>query len=74
MSISMPFVCALVCQEMGAEQACEKLGANAAGPAFNSPSAIERCPDGRPNLMVNAGVIATSSLVPGATAGTRSCG
>lgn len=35
MSVSKPFVFALVCQEIGAEQAREKLGANATGMAFN---------------------------------------
>jgi glutaminase len=67
MSVSKPFLFALVCQEIGAEQARERLGANATGLAFNSLSAIERSPDGRTNPMVNAGAIATTSLVPGAT-------
>jgi len=67
MSVSKPFVFALVCQEMGAEQAREKLGANATGLPFNSLAAIERSADGRTNPMVNAGAIATTSLVPGAT-------
>ena len=67
MSVSKPFVFALVCQEMGAEQAREKLGANATGLAFNSLAAVERSPDGRTNPMVNAGAIATTSLVPGTT-------
>jgi glutaminase len=67
MSVSKPFVFALVCQEMGPEAAREKLGANATGMPFNSLGAIERSPDGRTNPMVNAGAIATTSLVPGAT-------
>ena len=67
MSVSKPFVFALVCQEMGAEQAREKLGANATGLPFNSLAAIERSAYGRTNPMVNAGAIATTSLVPGAT-------
>ena len=67
MSVSKPFVFALVCQEMSAEQAREKLGANATGLPFNSLAAIERSADGRTNPMVNAGAIATTSLVPGAT-------
>jgi glutaminase len=67
MSVSKPFVFALVCQQMGAEQAREKLGANATGMPFNSLSAVERSVDGRTNPMVNAGAIATTSLVPGAT-------
>jgi glutaminase len=67
MSVSKPFVFALVCQQMGAEQAREKLGANATGMPFNSLAAVERSADGRTNPMVNAGAIATTSLVPGDT-------
>jgi glutaminase len=67
MSVSKPFVFALVCQEIGAEQARAKLGANATGMPFNSLGAVERSPDGRTNPMVNAGAIATTSLVPGAS-------
>ena len=68
MSVSKPFVFALVCQEIGAEQARERLGVNSTGLPFNSLSAIERSADGRTNPMVNSGAIATTSLVPGATA------
>jgi len=68
MSVSKPFVFALVCQLMGAEEARAALGANATGYAFNSVAGIERTADGRTNPMVNAGAIATTSLVPGASA------
>ena len=68
MSVSKPFVFAMVCQSIGAEQAREKLGANSTGLPFNSLAAVERSTDGRTNPMVNAGAIATTSLVPGATA------
>ena len=67
MSVSKPFIFALVCQEIGAEQAREKLGANATGMPFNSLGAVERSADGRTNPMVNTGAIATTSLVPGKT-------
>ncbi len=67
MSVSKPFIFALVCQELGAEQARERLGANATGLPFNSLTAVELSADGRTNPMVNAGAIATTSLVPGAT-------
>jgi glutaminase len=67
MSVSKPFVFSLVCQVVGAQQAREKLGANATGYAFNSVAGIERSPNGRTNPMVNAGAIATTSLVPGTT-------
>jgi len=70
MSVSKPFVFAAVCQAIGAEQAREKLGANATGLPFNSLAAIENG-DGRTNPMVNAGAIATTSLVPGATPGAK---
>src|SRR5215471_866839 len=40
MSVSKPFVFALVCQEMGAEEARDKLGANATGMPFNSLAAV----------------------------------
>ena len=66
MSVSKPFVFALVCQELGAEDARQRIGVNATGLAFNSLAGIERNPDGRTNPMVNSGAIATTSLVPGA--------
>jgi glutaminase len=67
MSVSKPFVFALVCETIGPEAARDKLGANATGLAFNSLAAIEQGNGGRTNPMVNAGAIATTSLVPGAT-------
>jgi glutaminase len=71
MSVSKPFVFALVCEALGHEQVREKIGANATGLAFHSLAAIEQSPDGRTNPMVNAGAIATTSLVPGATLDAR---
>jgi glutaminase len=67
MSVSKPFVFALVCELIGPDAARDKLGASATGLAFNSLAAVERAVDGRTNPMVNAGAIATTSLVPGAT-------
>ena len=67
MSVSKPFVFALVCQIVGAEEARRRLGANATGLPFNSRAAVEQSADGRTNPMVNPGAIATTSLVPGAT-------
>src|SRR6185437_1787515 len=66
MSVSKPAVFALVCEMIGPEEAREKIGANATGLPFNSLAAIEQG-GGRTNPMVNAGAIATTSLVPGAT-------
>jgi glutaminase len=71
MSVSKPFVFALVCQEIGAKQARERIGANATGLPFDSLAAVERSAEGRTNPLVNAGAIATTSLVPGATFDAR---
>jgi glutaminase len=65
MSVAKPFVFALVCEVLGAEQVRQKLGVNATGLAFDSLAAVERSADGRSNPMVNAGAIAATSLVPG---------
>jgi glutaminase len=65
MSVSKPFVFALVCELLGPEEIRKKIGANATGRAFNSLAAVENSSDGRTNPMVNAGAIATTSLVPG---------
>ncbi len=70
MSVSKPFLFALVCETIGPEEARAKLGANATGLSFNSLAAIEQG-SGRTNPMVNAGAIATTSLAPGATAAAR---
>lgn len=67
MSVSKPFMFALICDQIGPTSARERLGVNATGHAFNSLAGIERDPEGRTNPMVNAGAIATTSLAPGAT-------
>lgn len=67
MSVSKPFIFALVCEVLGHNQVREKLGVNATGLAFNSLAAIEQGNGGRTNPMVNSGAIATTSLVPGDT-------
>jgi len=66
MSVSKPFVFALICELIGVEDARAKLGANATGYPFNSLAGIERQPKGITNPMVNSGAIAATSLVPGA--------
>jgi glutaminase len=67
MSVSKPFVFALVCQQLGLEEVRQRIGVNATGFAFNSLAGIERNQDGRTNPMVNSGAIAATSLVPGRT-------
>ncbi len=71
MSVSKPFVFALVCQCLGAEEARDRLGVNSTGLPFNALSAIEQGRDGRTNPMVNPGAIATTSLVSGTTVDAR---
>lgn len=71
MSVSKPFVFALVCDRIGPDAARARLGVNATGLPFNSVEALDRLPGGRTNPMVNPGAIATTSLVPGATAAEK---
>jgi len=71
MSVSKPFVFALVCEYIGADAARAELGVNATGLPFNALEAVERGPEGRTNPMVNPGAIATTSLVPGSTIAER---
>ena len=67
-SVSKLFVFALVCHALGHEEARRKLGVNGTGLPFNSVMAIELNDDRTMNPLVNAGAIATTSLVPGTTA------
>ncbi|GAA1484071.1 glutaminase A [Brachybacterium fresconis] len=67
-SISKAFVLALVCEAIGHQEVHRVVGVNNTGLPFNSVIALE-LNDGNPmNPMVNAGAIATTALVPGATA------
>jgi glutaminase len=71
MSVAKPFVFSLACEALGAAQVRERVGVNATGQPFDSVAAVDAGGDGRTNPMVNAGAIATSSLVPGETAEER---
>jgi glutaminase len=71
MSVSKPFIFALVAEALGAHEVRAKIGANATGLAFNSVAALERSADALTNPMVNSGAIATTSLVPGASVEER---
>ncbi len=62
-SISKVFTFAKVMQENGPEVAKEKLGVNSTGLPFNSILAIELIPSRTVNPFVNAGAIASTSLV-----------
>ena len=70
-SVSKPFVFALVCDAMGYEAARERLGVNGTGFPFNSLIAVELNETRTMNPLVNAGAIATTSLVPGDTAADK---
>ncbi len=67
-SVSKLFVFGLVCHALGHDEAQKKLGVNSTGLPFNSVLAIELNAERTMNPMVNAGAMATTSLVPGATA------
>jgi glutaminase len=71
MSVAKPFVFALVGETVGLDRVRSLVGVNATGLPFDSIAAIERDARGRTNPMVNAGAIATTSLVPGASPAAR---
>jgi glutaminase len=71
MSVSKPFVFALVCERLGPAETRRCVGVNATGLPFNSLTAIERGDQGRTNPMVNPGAIATTSLAPGTSSDER---
>ena len=70
-SISKVFVFALVCDALGHQEARRKLGVNSTGLPFDSVMGIELNAARTMNPMVNAGALATTSLVPGATAAEK---
>lgn len=65
MSVSKPFIFALICQVFGPEKVRQKIGVNSTGLPFNSILAIEQSPSRLTNPMVNPGAIAATSMVPG---------
>ena len=67
-SVSKPFVFALVCNAIGYGTARDRLGVNSTGFPFNSLMAVELNRARTMNPLVNAGAIATTSLVPGDSA------
>jgi glutaminase len=67
-SVSKPFVFALVCEDVGYDAARQHLGVNSTGMPFNSLLAVELNTTRTMNPLVNAGAIATTSLVSGGTA------
>ncbi|CAG0906695.1 unnamed protein product [Cyprideis torosa] len=64
-SVSKVFTLAMVMQELGSQAVYDTVGVNATGRLFNSIIAIEDKVDRPSNPLVNAGAIATTSLVKG---------
>ncbi len=70
-SISKVFTLALAMQELGANNVFAKVGSEPTGRPFNSVSAVVDMPTHTGNPFVNAGAIATTSLVSGANADAK---
>jgi glutaminase len=67
-SISKVFTLALAMNELGADTVFKKIGSEPTGRAFNSPIAVVDMSTHTGNPFVNAGAIATTSLISGANA------
>ena len=66
-SISKVFTLALAMEELGPNRVFERIGSEPTGRAFNSPVAVVEMPTHTANPLVNAGAIATASLISGAS-------
>ena len=64
-SISKVYTLALAMEELGAERVFERIGSEPTGRAFNSVNAVVEMPTHTANPLVNAGAIATTSLISG---------
>jgi len=64
-SISKVFTLALAMQELGPDKVFEKIGSEPTGRPFNSVLAVVDMPSHTGNPLVNAGAIATTSLISG---------
>ena len=67
-SISKVFTLALALEELGPDRVFQRIGSEPTGRAFNSPIAVVDMPSHTANPLVNAGAIATTSLISGNTA------
>ncbi|MGF1480272.1 MAG: glutaminase A [Cyanophyceae cyanobacterium] len=72
-SLSKPFVYGLALEDWGEEAVLDKIGVEPTGDAFNEIIELEEIQDRQYNPMVNAGAIATTSLIKGATPAERQC-
>lgn len=64
-SISKVYTLALAMEELGADRVFERVGSEPTGRAFNSVPAVVEMPTHTGNPLVNAGAIATTSLISG---------
>jgi glutaminase len=67
-SIAKVFSLALAMEDHGGDKVFEKIGSEPTGRAFNSPVAVVDMPTHTGNPLVNAGAIATVSLISGKSA------
>jgi glutaminase len=70
-SISKVYTLAMAMDELGTEKVFEKVGSEPTGRAFNSPVAVVDMPTHTGNPLVNAGAIATTSLISGSNANDK---
>jgi glutaminase len=70
-SISKVYTLALAMEELGADKVFERIGSEPTGRAFNSPVAVVDMPTHTGNPLVNAGAIATVSLISGNNANEK---
>lgn len=70
-SISKVFSLALAMNELGADKVFEKIGSEPTGRPFNSVEAVVDMPTHTGNAYVNAGAIATVSLIPAVSANAK---
>jgi glutaminase len=70
-SISKVFTLALAMEELGADEVFRKIGCEPTGRPFNAVAAVEDLPARTGNPFVNAGAIATTSLIKGASASAK---
>ena len=70
-SISKVFTLALAMNELGEDKVFERVGSEPTGRAFNSPIAVVDMPSHTGNPYVNAGAIATTSLISAPSANEK---
>lgn len=70
-SISKVFTLALAIEDLGPDRILERIGSEPTGRPFNSVEAVVDMPTHTGNALVNAGAIATTSLISGADSNTK---